>query len=199
MIEHPEQPAAQRPGGRTARVRAQVLDAAVQLIARRGVAGLRYDEVATLAGVNKTSVYRNWPDREKLVSEALVRLADQQAPIKDTGELRRDLVEFLIALAASLSTPTGRAIVNALQTADDSSEIRATVETYINQRVGTLQQRIGQAVARGELPAVDAYLLAELLSGPVHLYVNRGIRPFTRDEAERVTDIVLAGIRATAS
>jgi hypothetical protein len=32
----------------------------------------------------------------------------------------------------------------------------------------------------------------------VRLIVNRGIRPFTRADAERIVDVVLAGIRATA-
>jgi hypothetical protein len=54
------------------------------------------------------------------------------------------------------------------------------------------------AIDRGELPPVDTSLLGEMLSGPVHLIVNRGIRPFTRADAERIVDVVLAGIRATA-
>lgn len=53
------------------------------------------------------------------------------------------------------------------------------------------------AIDRGELPPVDISLLGEMISGPVHLIVNRGIRPFTRADAERIVDVVLAGIRAT--
>jgi AcrR family transcriptional regulator len=106
---------ARRPGGRNARVRAQILAATVDLVARAGVAGFTYDEVAERAGVHKTSVYRNWPNRDDLVIEALSRHADQQVPFADTGDLRADLVEFLLALAAELETSIGRALVNALQ------------------------------------------------------------------------------------
>jgi AcrR family transcriptional regulator len=193
MVETP----GRRPGGRTARVRERILDATVDLVARHGVAGLRYEDVAELAGVHKTSVYRNWPDRDGLVSEALVRLAQDQAPLADTGDLRADLVDFLTALAASLSAPTGRALVAAMQTAGDRAGVRRTVRAFVEQRVAVVERRLDRAVARGELPPVDAYFLAELLSGPVHLYVTRGIREFTRAEAEQVTDIVLAGVRAT--
>lgn len=42
-------------------------------------------------------------------------------------------------------------------------------------------------------------LVTQLLSGPAYSYVDQGLRPFTRTEAERITDIVLAGIRHTAS
>jgi AcrR family transcriptional regulator len=198
MAESPEvQPAVQRPGGRTARVRKRILDATVTLVASHGVAGLRYEDVAELAGVHKTSVYRNWPDRDELISEALVRLAQDEAPLPDTGDLRQDLVDFLTALAASLSTPTGRALVTAMQTAGDRTGVRQTVRTYIERRVAVVERRIEHAVAQGELPPIDPYFLAELLSGPVHLYVTRGLREFTRAEAERITDIVLAGVRAT--
>ncbi len=38
-----------------------------------------------------------------------------------------------------------------------------------------------------------------MLSGPVHLIVNRGMRTFSRADAERIVGVVLAGLRATAA
>jgi hypothetical protein len=35
-----------------------------------------------------------------------------------------------------------------------------------------------------------------MISGPVHLIVNRGMRTFTRADAERIVDVVLVGIRS---
>ena len=193
----PQNPVQRRPGGRSSRVRAQVLDATVTIVARHGVSGLRYDEVAELAGVNKASVYRRWPQRDTLVSEALTHLADQEAPIGNTGDLRTDLTDFLVALAASLSSPVGQAIGSALHTSESSAELRRVVQSYFDRRTSTLDQRISQAVDSGELPKVDTHLLVELLSGPVHLHVTRGAEEFTVTEAERIVDVILAGIRAT--
>ncbi|MFI0805384.1 TetR/AcrR family transcriptional regulator [Amycolatopsis lurida] len=105
---------ARRPGGRTARVRARILAATVELIARDGVSGFRYEEVADRAGVHKTSIYRNWPERDELVIEALSRHADRQVPFADTVDLRADLVEFLLTLAGELETPVGRALLHAV-------------------------------------------------------------------------------------
>lgn len=190
-------PVGQRPGGRTARVRAQILDATVQLVARHGIAGVRYEEVADLAGVAKMSVYRNWPDRDVLVSEALMALAEEVAPIEDTGELRRDLVDFLMALAAGLASPTGRALLHAVQSVRDNDDVRRTVDAVIGRRVTLVQQRVDRAVQRGEFPPVDGHFLADMLGGPVHLRVSRDARPFTRGDAERIVDVVMAGIRAT--
>jgi len=188
---------ARRPGGRTARVREQILDATAELVARDGLAGFRYEEVADRAGVHKASVYRNWPDRDDLVVAALLRHAQELASVADTGDLHTDLVDFLTALAAGLQTPFGRTLERALQPAPDAAAIR-TLTQVLDQRVAELQERVDTAVRRAEIPPVDSGFLGEMISGPVHLIVNRGVRAFTRADAERIVDVVLAGIRATA-
>ena len=197
MASTVDRPSARRPGGRTARVRAQILAATAELVARDGIAGFRYEEVAELAGVHKTSVYRNWPDREELVVEALLQYADDLGSVADTGDLRRDLVDFLMALAESLGRPTSRALVLATQAAHESPAVRRAATRILEVRAGGMGRRVDLAVDRGELPPVDRSLFGEMLSGPVHLVVNRGIRPFTRADAERIVDVVLAGVRAT--
>lgn len=191
-----DRPPARRPGGRSARVRAQILAATAELVARDGIAGFRYEEVAEFAGVNRASVYRNWPDREELVVEALLRYAEDLASIADTGDIHRDLVDFLLALAGGLETPFGRTLERAIQPAGQPSSVQALTR-ILDQRVAAMQQRVDTAVARGELPPVDSSFLGEMISGPVHLIVNRGMRPFTRRDAERIVDVVLAGLRAT--
>ena len=192
-----DRPPTRRPGGRNARVRAQILAATAELVARDGIAGFRYEEVAEAAGVHKASVYRNWPDREELVVEALLRYAEDLASVADTGDIHRDLVDFLVALAGGLETPFGRTLEQVIQPARE----RATVQVLsriLDERVAAMRQRVDLAVDRGELPPVDSAFLGEMISGPVHLIVNRGMRPFTRADAERIVDVVLAGIRATA-
>jgi len=191
-------PLTRRPGGRTARVRSQILAATVELVARHGVAGVRYDEVAELAGVHRRSVYRNWPARDELVRAALVQFAEDSLPIEDTGELRRDLVNFLMAQADLLATPTGHALEQALQSASESPDLLEVVNAAFDQRMIIVKRRLGSATERGELPPADAEFLTELLLGPVRLHVSRARRPFTRSDAEKITDVVLAGVRATA-
>ncbi|MGX2993470.1 TetR/AcrR family transcriptional regulator [Streptomyces sp. JNUCC 64] len=188
-------PQARRPGGRNARVRERILGATAELVARDGIAGFRYDEVAERAGVHRTSVYRNWPDREELVAEALIQYAEDLATIADTGDLRDDLVDHLVAIAGGLGTSFGRALELALQPTHENPVVRETVARILEQRGAAMRRRVDLAVRRGELPPVDSVFLGEMLSGPVHLVVNRGLRPFTRADAERVVDVVLAGIR----
>lgn len=193
-----DESAARRPGGRTARVREQILAATVELVARHGFAGFGYEDVAELAGVNKTSVYRNWPDRDELVSEAILHGVEGLVSVADTGDLRRDLVDFLTMLGETLNSPRGSALLHATRSARENPATRRTVSTIFQRRIDLVARRLDDAVARGELPPVDSYLVTQLLSGPVYSYVDQGLRPFTRTEAERITDIVLAGIRHPA-
>jgi len=185
-----------RPGGRTARVRHRILQAAAELIARDGIGGLRYDQVAELAEVNKTSVYRNWPDRTTLIADALAGFGADAAPLRDSGDIDTDLVDYLEALAAATASPQGRALLNVVASARENPELRAIADEAFERRLSTLDHRIKTAIDRGELPPIESSLLADLLAGPVQLFVTRGSRPFTRADAARVTTIVLAGIRA---
>jgi AcrR family transcriptional regulator len=191
-------PSGRRPGGRNALVRAQILGATAELVARDGIAGFRYEEVAELAGVHKTSVYRNWPDREDLVAEALLQYAEDLASIDDTDDLHRDLVDYLMAIAKGLETPFGQALELAMHAARENAAVRQTVARILEHRAAAMRRRVNSAVDRGELPPVDSGFLGEMLSGPVRLVVNRGMRSFTRADAQRIVDVVLAGIRATA-
>lgn len=198
MADGPDSQATRRPGGRTARVRAQILAATAELVARHGVAGFGYEDVAELAGVHKTSVYRNWPDRDALVSEAILRGAEDMLSVPDTGDLRRDLADFLVALGESLASARGQALVQAARAARENPATREAVTAVYEQRTALMRERLDRAVAGGDLPPVDGYLVTLLLSGPVYGYHDQGLRPFTRAEAERITDIVLAGLRQIA-
>jgi AcrR family transcriptional regulator len=178
-------------------VRSQILAATTELVARNGVAGLRYEEIAELAGVNKNSVYRNWPDRAELVSDALLQYAEDSAPLHDSGDLRRDLVDFLMVLSERVSSSTGRALLQAGVADPGNTDLDEAVRVVFDRRFATVRRRFDGAVGKGEIPPVDSYFLTELLSGPVYLYAIRRRHPFTREVAEKIVDVVLAGLHAT--
>ena len=57
-----------RVGGRSARVVSAVLRMTLEVLGQEGYAGLRVEDVAARAGVNKTTIYRRWPTRADLWS-----------------------------------------------------------------------------------------------------------------------------------
>ncbi|WP_372441667.1 TetR/AcrR family transcriptional regulator [Lentzea nigeriaca] len=91
-------------------MRSQILAATMELVARDGVTGLRYEEIGEFASVNGNNVYRNFPGRAELVKDALLQYAEDPR----SARLRRSspcLVDFLVALAVRLSSSVGRAHV----------------------------------------------------------------------------------------
>src|SRR5262245_64364232 len=105
-----------RLGGRSARVRAAVLDATLALLREEGDT-FTIPRVAARAGVHETSIYRRWGTREALIVDAVTSRIGAEIPIPDTGSLRDDLVQFLVACIRFLAAPLGTQLVRSTATA----------------------------------------------------------------------------------
>src|SRR5262245_29595150 len=103
-----------RPGGRTARVRAAVLRAAGDTLARQGFGHLDLAEVAHRARVGKTTVYRRWGTPTGLVADLLADMAEQSLPRSDTGSLAGDLLANARLVQTTLSDPRQGALFKAV-------------------------------------------------------------------------------------
>jgi AcrR family transcriptional regulator len=56
------------PGGRSARKRQTIIDAAAALFLEHGYQGTSMDDIAALAAVSKQTVYKNFADKQQLFS-----------------------------------------------------------------------------------------------------------------------------------
>ena len=70
MTAKDSQPVRRRPGGRSARVRSAVLMAALDALADGGYGSFTCEAVAERAGVHKTTVYRRWGKRWRIIDLA---------------------------------------------------------------------------------------------------------------------------------
>ena len=102
-----------RVGGRSARVVARVLETTLEVLGHEGFGRLRIEDVASRAGVNKTTIYRRWPTRADLVVAALTRLAGPPRAA-EVGRLETDLVSLFMSATTLRATAAGRGIVSAL-------------------------------------------------------------------------------------
>ncbi|MEJ2889559.1 TetR/AcrR family transcriptional regulator [Actinomycetospora aeridis] len=183
-----------RPGGRSARVRAAVLDATFALLSTRGLEGLRVAEVAERAEVHETSIYRRWGSRENLLLDALIEVSEQLL-VPDTGRVRDDLIAYARDLAAFLATPLGHALEHALAAAGDDPDARRARERYWVSRYERSRQMVTRAIERGELPdTVDPRLVIEMLVSPVHFRVVMTREPIEPEMPARIVDALLAGV-----
>lgn len=190
-----------RTGGRSARVRASVMQALQAELAENGLANLSHRVVAERAGVDPATVYRRWPTRRRLLADLLLTQAVSLAPLPDTGSLVGDLSALLDSLLANLSDPAQcrlwRHYVGL--SLDEDPEARAALAELWQGRYEGMAMVLTRAMARGELLAgldpQDAGLLdavVEALVAPVWFHALLTRRPFDAGLRQRCLSAALA-------
>lgn len=183
-----------RPGGRTARTRAAVLDAASALMVEVPPGELTVGQIAARAGVNETTIYRKWGTKEALLADVLMTLSAERLVAPDTGSLRGDLVAVMGAVADFLRTPAGFALAYLGATSEDATS-RTLRDTFWADRFARAQVVFERAAARGEIadPSIGP-LAYEALIGALHFRILGQRRPLDDGIAERLVDLVLDGV-----
>jgi AcrR family transcriptional regulator len=181
-------------GGRSEQVVRRVLDAAIVELACSGYAGFRMDEVVSMAGVNKTTIYRRWPSRSALVAALVERMRKplRESPLPDTGRLERDLVEAFTRRFTVGRKIEGQAWARLLAERY-SPEVEAIIGDAVDERRGEWRSMVTRAIDRGEIPpGTDPQLL---------LHVVRAIVDARRNDTSWLVLAVrtaIAGARAGA-
>lgn len=185
---------------RSAQAHKAVLEATLKLLAERGSRGLTIEAVADRSGVAKTTIYRWWPSKVALVLEALSSLR-QRAPVPDTGSIRDDAVAHLRGHIEVFKEPmTAPILADVLAEALRNPELDEARPGFVAAQREPFRKALERGVDRGELPAdLDYQLTMDMLIGPI---VNRALAtrgPLEPALAERIVDIVFAGLRADCS
>jgi len=161
-----------RPGGRSARVRAAVVAATLDVLAERGFDSLELPQVARRAGVNASTIYRRWGSKARVVGEALLERAQPLSPTPDTGALRTDLECLLVEGGALVRTAPVRALFEVLLTESEqpSAHIARARDRFFAAHLAEARVILERAVARGEVArGADPAALVELVIGPALL------------------------------
>jgi AcrR family transcriptional regulator len=172
-----------------------ILRAALEELARADYGGLTFERVAARAGVNKTTVYRQWPTKAALVRAALESCAPVESLGQSSGSLREDLLRIgrrFLEFAASFE---GQGLVR-LRLLDHPEPELAEMARALNElATRQLTAILGASVERGEMsPDIDPRLVLELLTGALH------VRLFVKSERvddviiSRIVDIIVAGV-----
>ncbi|MGW7458405.1 TetR/AcrR family transcriptional regulator [Streptomyces sp. NPDC054797] len=158
-----------RPGGRTARIRAQVLDAVRAELAEGGHEGLTMEGVAARAGVHRATVYRRWRDVGGLLVDVIDAAGEIDWQPPDTGSLRGDLTALNQEIQESLVVQPSFAV--ALMAASFHSEQAARAQTQLwTDRYAQCEILVERAIERGELPAQHTDARSLLIAATAPLY-----------------------------
>lgn len=174
----------------------RVLDVALKELARVGLERLSLPAVAQKAGVNKTSVYRRWPTKAKLVRAALERSMQHTRAAPDSGSLHGDLIELASVVARFIESPSGMGVLRTVFADGHTSQVKSLTSSMWSAGIGGAPaQIIERAMTRGELaPTAEVELLLFTIAGALlhRVFIERG--EVDRAYLERLVTLVTRGV-----
>lgn len=188
-------PEARGPGRpRDEEARRRILDAAIALLEEVGFRSATVEAIAERAGASKATVYRWWPNKASVLTEAFREAGAPEFAFPDTGSLREDIHDQLRKFTAFLMTRKGRLLAALVAGAQEDEEIATALrDLWIAPLRARSRKVLGRYRASGELTA-DVDLVQDLIYAPFYYQLLTGYKPLTAAYADAIADAVLAGV-----
>ena len=179
-----------RPGGRTAEVTRRINEAILELMAEGGIEACTFQNVASRAGVERSTLYRRNPDRWPTIMAAIIHLAERETATFTTGAFRSDLLGTLLNLARVLNSPLGPPLMS-VAAALQGGAAPGQAEAFWKSRQQHLAPMFEAAIERGELPPdIDRDRLFAMVAGPIYFRRFIAAQPVTDDWVKGVANQV---------
>lgn len=177
-----------RENPRTRRVRALILETAVEVLLECGANDVTASVVAERADVARTTIYRHWPDQLSLLLATISMLTTSHHPGSPSGPLADDVPLELERLRSRLVLREVRSVFGALAGYAAQHEAFAEAQRhFVEQLTQPTVDVLEAAQQRGELgPDVDCAFEATLLVAPI---LHRHLALF-----EKITDTLITEV-----
>ena len=191
-------PGTLRPGGRTARTRAAVLEAVTGELAGHGYAGASVERIAARAGIAKTTIYRRWGGLNGLLADLMAGYAAQEIPVPEEDDLGSDLRALSRALVTSLRDPVVEAaFASIVSAAVRDPAAREVLTRFIAGRAAAMSAIVDRAAQRGEVPAsTDPAGVIQIVTAQLFYRLFVLGEPPSPDVADRAAATAAAAARA---
>jgi AcrR family transcriptional regulator len=189
-----------RPLGRPRdeRIDDEVVTAVLAVLRTGGYRAVTIDGIARKVGRARTSLYRRWPSKRRLVAYAVLNALGEN-PAQDTGALRGDLEATVRTFLHAFSGPLGLALAGLVaDMAQDTALAEAIRQEVLAARRLSMRDAFARAIARGEVREdLDVELVIDMLTGPFYYRTLFGHAPISRRMTRDVVDYVLRVVAVT--
>lgn len=170
-----------------------VLTAALDELGAVGYGAFTIESVAARSGVAKSTIYRHWPGKLALISDALATLNQQPDPDPDSVPPRERVKRLVCHLAEVFTSSTLSACIPALiEAAERDPAVREFLHRYSRLRRQVLIDTIAEGVTAGDFPAdLDPETAALALVGPIIYRRVMTADPLEPSEVSALLDTVL--------
>lgn len=175
------------------------MTATCDLLVGLGYEGLSIEGVAARAGVGKQTVYRWWPSKSALVTEAVLtdRLDISGEGPPDSGDLSADLDGWLTRQFDALAHPLALSLLRAITAAaaDNESAGAALYAKFTGPVHDALVARLTAGVSAGQVrPDADLHSAADALAGTLLYTALTRTTLLPPQRVEGLLDLVLNGV-----
>ncbi|HEV7965480.1 MAG TPA: TetR/AcrR family transcriptional regulator [Actinoplanes sp.] len=180
-------------------ITAAIRNAVMNELAEVGYGRLSIEAVARRAGVGKTAIYRRWSNKLEMVLEIVSEVAGRSVPLPDTGSFEGDLTLLMMIVSRALQHRIASQIIPDLMAeAARNPQIAETLQKALRAHQTAVGDKlVGQAVARGELPAgADPELAVDLIVGPLYWRLAVARTPISDDHLEKLIAAVTTALKA---
>lgn len=168
----PSQPPDESVGAIPADIRARVMPAALDELARWGVERFSIEALAERHHLDPAMVYRYWGGQQRLIVDAALADAQTFSTATDTGSLRGDLLALARNAADRLNTEEGRTFLRALVMDRRGHHDEETRMMLWGARFAVVRAVIDRARERGELrEGVNTLAAVQIVLAPLNIRV----------------------------
>lgn len=168
----------------------------MQSLAEQGFDRMRIDDVAELAGVSKTTIYRRAATKVQLVLDGLERMKTATVPMPDTGTVEGDLRSLVYDLYDSLNeTPLGGALAGLLAEKSRDPDLAEGITRLWAARQKKVRSVIRRGIRTGAIkPGLTEAAVLDLLAAPAYYRLLVSGEPLTRAAAKRHADALILAV-----
>lgn len=183
---------------KTSRRQACILQAVGEILSEVDYAKLTIEEVASRAGVGKSTIYRWWKNRSELIFAAFREHTASVFELDFEQSLRTNLIQQLEKLSIALDHPIGRALL--VVVAENREAAGIFFQEYLLPRREQMRKLLQLAIQRQQIVSDYPFeLMLDTLYGPIHYQIIFFNRVPDRRYLEQLVDLVVSPIHISSS
>lgn len=183
-------------GARSDRIHQAILVATAELLDEGGFPAATMDAIAARSGASKATLYKHWPSRTAVASEAFGTMMAEALPLPDTGSTATDLTEQVVRVSAFYASARGEVFAQLLAACvEDTTGAAYFREYFLSGRRAAITELWRRGVDRGEADAGTAIDdVIDILFGPLIFRRMTGHYPLTEEHARQLAATALRGL-----
>ncbi|MGO9158440.1 TetR-like C-terminal domain-containing protein [Mycobacterium sp.] len=151
-------------------IRARVMTAVLDELARWGVERFSVEAMAERHHFDAAMIYGHWGDRQRLIVDAALADIEGLSSATDTGSLRGDLEALARSVADRINTDVGRTLLRALAMDRRCYHDEDTRMKFWAARFAVVRAVVDRARERGELrEGVNALAAVQIVMAPLNI------------------------------